>query len=287
MTSHSTTVAALYAALDQTWPFARAEEWDRVGLVVGSAADAVNKVLLMVDVTERTVQEAVSGGYDAILAHHPLLLKGITSVAESTTKGALVTRLIRSNCALIAAHTNADSGRAGVADVMAQRLQLTHTRPLQSHGDDAATGIGRIGELSAETTLRAFAERLGAILPATVSGVRVAGSPDQLVKRVALCPGAGDSLLEHPLVRESDVYITADLRHHPASETRGLAALGNNTPALIDVSHWASEWLWLDEAARTLRALLPSVEFSVSELNTDPWNFAVATNPTLDERENA
>lgn len=287
MTSHSTTVAALYAALDETWPFAHAEEWDRVGLIVGSADAMLSKVLLVVDVTELTVQEAVSGGYDAILAHHPLLLKGITSVTESTSKGALVSRLIRANCALIAAHTNADSGRSGVAEVMAQRLQLVNTRPLQAHEHDVTTGIGRIGELRSATTLHALAEQLGTILPPTVTGVRVAGSANQRVTIVALCPGAGDSLLEHPLVRESDVFITADLRHHPASESRDLAALGASTPALIDVSHWASEWLWLDQAAQTLRVLLPSVEFSVSEINTDPWNFAVATNPSLDERENA
>ncbi|RXZ50100.1 Nif3-like dinuclear metal center hexameric protein, partial [Agromyces binzhouensis] len=86
--------------------------------------------------------------------------------------------------------------------------------------------------------------------------------------------GAGDSLLGHPAVRAADAYVTADLRHHPASEAREQAMLGGG-PALIDVSHWASEWLWLDAAARELRDAHPGLEVVVSDLRTDPWDFQV------------
>ena len=103
---------------------------------------------------------------------------------------------------------------------------------------------------------------------------RAAGTPRQPVTRVAVCGGAGDSLLSAEAVRTADVYVTADLRHHPASEAREQAVLGGG-PALLDVSHWASEWLWLDTAAEQLRAALPGVEVVVSELRTDPWDFAI------------
>src|SRR5699024_8118520 len=109
------------------------------------------------------------------------------------------------------------------------------------------SGIGRIGMLEAPLSLREFAERVAAQLPSTVSGVRVAGDADRLIQRVALLGGAGDSLLEHPLVRAADVYMTSDLRHHPAQESRELSAVSGG-PALIDVAHWASESLWLDGA---------------------------------------
>ena len=72
----------------------------------------------------------------------------------------------------------------------------------------------------------------------------------------------------------ADVYITADLRHHPASEAREQAMLGTG-PALIDVSHWASEWLWLAAGADELRAAHPDLEIEVSDLRTDPWDFQV------------
>jgi putative NIF3 family GTP cyclohydrolase 1 type 2 len=104
--------------------------------------------------------------------------------------------------------------------------------------------------------------------------VRVAGSYEQPVTTVALCAGAGDSLLSAPGVVAADVYLTSDLRHHPASEARERARLGRG-PALIDISHWASEWLWLEVAAEQLRSALPGVAITVSELRTDPWDFAI------------
>jgi putative NIF3 family GTP cyclohydrolase 1 type 2 len=90
---------------------------------------------------------------------------------------------------------------------------------------------------------------------------------------VALCAGAGDSLLAEPAVLSSDVFITSDLRHHPASEFLEQGSLGDG-PALINISHFAAEWLWLEVAAGELRSRL-GVSVVVSDLNTDPWNFQV------------
>ena len=104
--------------------------------------------------------------------------------------------------------------------------------------------------------------------------MRASGGFDDPVQTVAVCGGAGDSLLGDAAVRAADVYITADLRHHPASEAREQALLGGG-PALLDVSHWASEWLWLDAAAAELRTAHPDLEVLVSDLRTDPWDFQV------------
>jgi putative NIF3 family GTP cyclohydrolase 1 type 2 len=115
---------------------------------------------------------------------------------------------------------------------------------------------------------------LATILPATAGGIRVSGDYDSVVSTVALCAGAGDAYLAQPGVIAADVYITSDLRHHPASEFRENSRVARG-PALIDVSHWASEWLWLEVAARELRDALPGVTVTVSELRTDPWDFVV------------
>jgi putative NIF3 family GTP cyclohydrolase 1 type 2 len=147
------------------------------------------------------------------------------------------------------------------------------TTPIQP-GERAGTGIGRVGELPSATTLGRLALALAEILPATAAGIRVSGAYDQPVSRIALCAGAGDSLLADPAVLGADVYVTSDLRHHPASESRQQSMLSSG-PALVDVSHWASEWLWLDTAAESLRRELPAATVSVSELRTDPWDFVV------------
>ena len=258
---------------EQFWPAATAEGWDRVGLVTGRVAAPLRRVLLAVDAVHATVEEAVEWDADALLVHHPLLLRGVHTIAEDTAKGALLASLIRADCALLAAHTNADAPEGGVSDVLARALGLQESIPLEP-GSDPDSGIGRVGELPVAVTLREFAERAHRILPETAGGVRVAGDPERLVRRVALCGGAGDSLLEHPLVRGADVYLTSDLRHHPVQESlEQSAVLGG--PALVDVSHWASESLWLRGAAERLAAHLPGVEFRVSGRRTDAWTFTV------------
>lgn len=274
----SHTIADLRRVAEELWPAATAESWDRVGLVSGRDDAPLTRVLLAVDAVQATVREALDWGASALVTHHPLLLRGIHSVAEDTSKGALLADLIRGDCALFAAHTNADQPAGGVSDVIAGRLGLMNASPIVPHASDPAIGIGRVGTLAAPETLAAFAARVAGILPATVSGVRVAGDPDRAVQRIALLGGAGDSLLDHPRVREADVYLTSDLRHHPAQESLELSSAARG-PALIDVAHWASESLWLEGAAETLQQRLSGIEVRVSKLRTDPWSFAVGASP--------
>lgn len=131
-------------------------------------------------------------------------------------------------------------------------------------------GRGRVGELAEPETLRDFLARVAVVLPPTVGGVRALGAGSRPVRTVAVCSGSGGDLIEAAANAGADVLLTADLRHHPASE---LAEDGG--PALVDVAHWASEWPWLPEAAERLRSEVggngTTVETAVSRLRTDPW----------------
>lgn len=267
-----TTLAEVAVVVERLWPLAGAEAWDAPGVLSGDPAASIGRVLLAVDAVGATVDEAIELEADLLLVHHPLLLRGVTTVAESTAKGALLARLIRGRCALIAAHTNADIVATGTSARLADLLGLQDAVPIVETAP--GLGLGRVGALPAPTTLGALARRLASILPPTATGVRVAGEFDRPVQTIAVCGGAGDSLLAEPAVLGADVYVTADLRHHPASESIESARVAGG-PALIDVSHWASEWLWLETAAAELSAALPGVEVVVSELRTDPWDFVV------------
>ena len=370
-------LATVVAALERRFPPALAESWDRVGLVCGDPADPVERVLFAVDPTEAVAEEAVETGADLVVTHHPLLLRGVHSVAATGGKGRVVHRLIRGGCGLYTMHTNADAADGGTNQTLARLLGLQHAEPLVpsdagleklvvfvppdhrepvmaalfdagagqigeydhcgywiegtgqfrpsadadpfigSAGDlshvaesrvelvfpaarrravvaalrrahpyeepafdvyqtvtSAPVGIGRLGDLPAPVTLEAFARSVAAAIPATAGGVRVAGDPGQPVRRVAICSGAGDSLLADARRSGADVYLTADLRHHPAEEH-----LAEGGCALVDVSHWASEWPWLDGAAQTLASDLAADGFTVdghvSSRSTDPWSFLV------------
>jgi len=144
-------------------------------------------------------------------------------------------------------------------------------------GWSSPRGIGRVGRLAAPTTLREFALLVAEALPATAQGVRIAGEPTAEVSRVAVCGGAGDSLLAAARACGADVYVTADLRHHPVSEAREEG--GTGAPYLVDVAHWASEWPWLAGVGNRLQGALDKagtpIEVHVSNRSTDPWTFRV------------
>ncbi|HEY7272638.1 MAG TPA: Nif3-like dinuclear metal center hexameric protein [Actinoplanes sp.] len=263
-----TTVRDLVDALDQCYPRNWAEPWDAVGLVLGDPDRTAGTVLCVVDCVPETVDQAAAAGAEMIVAHHPLLLKPVTSVAPDTYKGRIVHRLIRADIALYTAHTNADVANPGVSDALAARLGLLGPRPLvpaQGAAEGGGRGTGRVGELAHPSTLEEFSGLCARRLPPTAAGVRAAGDPDRLIRTVAVCGGAGDAFLAAAAAAGVDAYLCADLRHHPASEH--LAAGG---PALLDVAHWASERPWLDDVAAWLRGSFP-VEAVVSDLDTDPW----------------
>jgi dinuclear metal center YbgI/SA1388 family protein len=250
------------AKCELLWPISGAEDWDSPGLVAGNPGAEVNQVLLAVDVTKEVLSEAIRLGANVIFTHHPLLLKGVNSVAESSSKGALLALAIKSDVAIFSAHTNADIVVDGVSDVIARRLGLANIEPLVPTAP--GVGHGRVGNLPAGVSLGELVEKLVTLLPSSTRGVSASASADITVQRVALCGGAGDSFIGAAKSAGADVYVTSDLRHHVTQE----APL-----PLVDVSHWASESLWLETAAAQLGAACGGVEFTVSQCVTDPWIF--------------
>jgi dinuclear metal center YbgI/SA1388 family protein len=371
-----TTLADVLAVLDRLYEPSWAESWDAVGLVTGDPRQSVRRVLFAVDPMRVVVDEAIGGEFDLLVTHHPLLLKGVNSVATSTPKGRVIHDLIRSGTALHVCHTNADNANPGVSDALAAALTLQDTAPLkampaeamdkvvvyvpvgetqamidalaeagagqigdydraawsstgegtfrpldganptigtvgeiervvedrlemvlprsrrravvealkQAHSYEEPAfdvfemaslpsnrGGGRIGVLREPLKLSEFAALVAERLPRTEHGVRVSGDPERLIEKVAVVGGAGDSEFERVRRAGVDAYVTADLRHHPATEARAY----DEGPALVDVAHWASEWPWLKDAERLLKEGLAAtgrtVETQVSTICTDAW----------------
>lgn len=255
-------VAELVTLLEQRYPPSWAESWDRVGLTLGEPAAEVTKIFLAVDCDPRTVDEAITTGADFMFTHHPLLLRGVSSVAPTTYKGGVVHRMIKAGVALYTAHTNGDVADPGVSDALAARLGLQDVRPLVPIAD-TGRGHGRIGRLPSAMALATFA----GLVASAVGGVRVAGSPTATIETVAVSGGAGDEFLADATRAGVDAYLTADLRHHPAHEH-----LAGGGPALLDVSHWASERPWLDDVAAFLHRETGLLTI-VSDVDTSPWTF--------------
>ncbi len=262
------TLGELITIFERLWPSATAEEWDRPGLVIGNPNQQVSKVMLSVDVTGSVLAEAIESGCQLLLTHHPLLLRGVHELGELTLKGNLVSRAIRGNLSIFSAHTNADIASGGVSESLANALGLTNLRKL-----DPESGHGVIGTITSMKLLE-FSRHVAKSLPAVAAGVKVAGNPERLISSVALVAGAGDSFLTMALNSGADLFITSDLRHHPAQDFVEQSELVGG-PSLMEIAHWAAEWLWLENAATELRSKTQGIEFIVSDLRTDPWDFSV------------
>lgn len=271
----TTVVRDVVTVLEAAYPPELAESWDAIGLTCGDPAEPVQRVLIAIDPVTETITEAQELGAQLLVTHHPLLLRGVHGVPADDPKGGLVHRLVRAGIGLFCAHTNADAADPGVSDALAHALGLRVTGPLSPRPGEtppARTGTGRICELAETESLAAFTIRIAQALPETAWGVRAGGDPERPVRTVAVCGGAGDSLLATATLAGVDAYVTADLRHHPASEH--LAAGG---PALIDLAHWASEHPWCEQAAKVVStALGGTVDVHISYRRTDPWTIGSA-----------
>lgn len=265
------TVREVINFVEERYPPASAEQWDKVGFVVGDRNHEVRRILLAVDPVPEVVEQAVEGQYDLLLTHHPLYLRGTSFLSRDDAKGRMVSDLIRSGCGLYCAHTNGDVNSGGVADSLATLLELSDTRPLVE-GQTPEVGIGRVGTVKTQT-LSEFAQLVADRLPAGPTGLMVGGDLNRKVEVVAVSGGSGDSLLGAASERGADVFVTADLRHHPSSEH-----LMEGGPALLCGSHWATEWPWLPNLAAELRHKFDGrLTVDVSTLVTEPWALHLVT----------
>lgn len=236
-------VADVVSVMDHIAPPCLAEEWDNVGLQIGSARWKVHKIWVALDPLLDVIEDAGRHQVDMVITHHPLIFTSLKSIDLETHVGRVIDTALRTKTAIFAAHTNLDSAADGLNDVLARRLGLLNLQPLAEAGDcgepsdnpaaSMTTGLGRIGEIATPQLLEHWVDdikkRMG------LNFVRVAGNVMQRVQRVAVCTGSGGSLIKDFLDSGADVFVTGDLRYHDA---RTVEAAGR---AFIDIGHFASE----------------------------------------------
>lgn len=292
------TLYQVVEVLETLYPLRYAESWDEPGLIVGDLSHPVRRIYCAVDPTPAIVREALDYGADLLICHHPLFFRAVHQVGGCGFRGDIVNTLATHGCALWVGHTNADSAYRGTAHGFADQLGLLDQRPLVPIDDPTAehpVGLGRVGRLPEPMTLRELAEKVASILPYTELGVQAAGPLDATVRTVATLPGSGDSLFDEVRATGADVYITSDLRHHPATDAyqqaayeAGLRARGMRVgqgdatprPLLINTPHSAIErsvfhYMLTDVPAAVEAATGFRPAIDLSDTNTDPWTLRI------------
>ena len=248
--------------LERKYSPAFAEGWDNVGLLAGSKEKEVKKVFLALDVTDETLEAALSWGADLMITHHPLIFSGMKRVVEEDFIGRRIIKLLVGDISYYAMHTNFDI--LGMAELSADLLQLADREVLEVTYEEKERkeGIGRVGNLPKTMTLEDCARfvKQQFVLP----HVTIYGDPDREIRRAAVCTGSGKSLMKEVLKKEAQVYITGDVDYHTAMDAVAQGV------CIIDAGHYGIEHIFIEYMEQYLKEHLEGVEI-FAQRRRDPF----------------
>ena len=223
------TVREIEQALFELAPGEAAMEWDNVGHLLGDPDQAVERVLVALDITEGVADAAIASGCQLVVAHHPVMncrWTPVQNIRDDTFQGHLFLKLLRNNVSAICMHTNLDIAWGGVNDALAQRLELVDPGPL------CENGLGRVGEYPESVALADYVRFVCQALGCNGLRYADAGKP---VRRVAVGGGACGEFEDDAIRAGCDTFVTADLSYHQFLDAAGK---GIN---LIDAGHFPTE----------------------------------------------
>ncbi len=251
-------------ALEKFAPLPLQESYDNSGLQVGITGSKCSGALLCLDVTEAVIEEAAQLGFNLIVAHHPLLFRGVKRIADVTQVERCLRLAIRHDIALYAAHTNLDNAPDGVSHEMAHRLGLTAIDILDPFTDGRSGGSGVVGTLPEPMERMDFLHHVKATFGIDALAFTPGGSTH--VARVGLCGGSGDFLIPHAIAKGCDAYLTGEIGYHTFFGHEAeitLAALG----------HYPSERYTIDLMHRILHKAHPELRLACTRINTNPIQY--------------
>ena len=240
-------------------PLSIQEKWDNSGLSIGSPESEVSSVLLGLDCTPELVDEAVECGADMIVTHHPLIFSGLRKISPDDPTGSAVMKAISAGISVYAAHTTADKVMVGVSGAMAARLGLESVSVLDP--EEGGTGLGVTGNfaspMTAEEALQYVKEKF------SLKVIRSSRPVSGLISRVAVCGGAGSSLIDRAMAAGADLYITGDVSYHHF--------FTRNDFMIMDIGHYESEKDIVHVLFSLIKKNFPNFAVRITEnLNSNP-----------------
>ncbi|MFV0401307.1 MAG: Nif3-like dinuclear metal center hexameric protein [Oscillospiraceae bacterium] len=248
------TIRDCYEAIDSFAPFATAEEWDNVGVLVGAPGDTVHRILLALDATAATIAEAKEKRCNLMITHHPVIFRPVSRFSSSDPAYLLAA----AKTGLIATHTNLDIAAGGVNETLFHRLGLRPDSMEQS-------GFVLTGELPVYMTWEGFAGHVKAALNAPGVQLLPGGAKD--IRKVALCAGAGGEFIPDAAALGADVFVTGEAKYHELLEApaRGIG--------VVSAGHFYTENIVLGSLRQMLLERLPGVEILLSDVVSDGTQF--------------
>ncbi|WP_315181664.1 Nif3-like dinuclear metal center hexameric protein [Alloprevotella tannerae] len=250
-------------ALERFAPLPLQEDYDNAGLQIGLTEVEASGALLCLDVTEAVIEEAAAKGCNLIVAHHPLLFRGLKQVSDTTQVERCVRLAIQRDIAIYAAHTNLDNARGGVNYEIAERLGLHDVDFLRPEGEG---GSGLIGRLAMPEDPYSFLKRAKHAFAALC--LKHNQGPARPVQTIAVCGGSGDFLLSDAIAAGADVFLTGEMHYH--------AYFGHENQIWIGVAgHYETEQYTIQLLRRILEHNCPGLPLYETTINTNPIKYMV------------
>lgn len=264
-------VKDILCALEEFAPLALQDGYDNAGLQIGLAKDAdATGALLCLDVTEEVVDEAIRQGCNLIISHHPLLFHPLKTINGDDSTSRIIIKAIKKGIAIYSAHTNLDVAYGGVNYKIAEKLGIGNIEWLvprgsyESGGKMLTSGDGIIGTLSTPVEAKDFME----IVKETfhIRSLRVNDASVKTIRKVALCGGAGSSLISAAAAKGADAFLTGEIGYHRffGYDDRML---------LVEMGHYESEQYTLELFYDIVSHVAPTLPVFHTEVKTNPINY--------------
>ncbi|MCP1101520.1 dinuclear metal center YbgI/SA1388 family protein [Aequitasia blattaphilus] len=237
-------------------------EWDNVGLLVGSFDKKIEKIYIALDATEEVIDHAIEFGADLLLTHHPLIFQSMKQITNESLSGRKILKLIENHICCYGMHTNYDVLKMG--DLAGEIFGIKSLEPLEVTCLEEKKGIGTIADLEKEITVRECADKIKKNF--TLKEVRVFGSLNKIIKRVAISPGSGTHMIEPALQKKADVLVTGDIDHHT-----GIDAVDSGL-IVIDAGHYGLEHIFIKDMEQYIQQSFKEIETRVESFR-QPFEF--------------
>lgn len=249
--------------LEEFAPLKLQEDYDNCGLIVGNPTWEIKGALLSLDCTEAVIDEAIKKNVNLVIAHHPIVFKGLKNFTGSDYIQKTIIKAIKNDIAIYAIHTNLDNVINGVNYKIADVLKLQNLSFLNpKEREDSGSGI--IGEL---TTPMEFSDFLS-FVKSSFNGamIRYTNEKKGTVKTVALCGGSGSFLLSNAIKKKADVFISSDFKYHQFFDAE-------NKINIVDIGHYEAEIFTKELIGDILTKKFPKFAFYLSGTITNPVNY--------------
>lgn len=259
-------IREITSVLEEFAPLRYQESYDNAGLIVGREDDNVESAIICVDATEEVMDEAERLGAGLIISHHPIIFHPIKRLNSASNIERVVERAIKTGTALYACHTNLDSTPDGMSFRLATQLGIKNLRMLEASVPNAENGFGVIGNLPNAVNCTDFMRKMKEQL--NVGAIRHNRIIHEKVKTIALCTGAGASLIDRAAQEGAELYIAADFKYNDFLDTEGRITVA-------DIGHFESEYCAIDLIFDVITKKLPTFALHKSKCSHNPVYYLI------------